>query len=162
MNYDIFNQIQNGAYAKKEGETEQEHMERVLRAVCEEQPEEDKRCFNDSMAPEFYSCSAKDKTLCFKFQAHPWQTNPGGTFHGGLIATAIDITFGSLARFYMESSRMVTAQLSVNYMRTIQKNDTYLVFVQAKKVGRQVKFLHADVILEESGKLAAEGTTLFM
>lgn len=162
MNYDIFNQMQNGAYAKGADETEQDYMERVIRAVCDVQKEEEKKCFNDRMAPEFYSCSWEEQTVCLKFQAHPWQTNPGGTLHGGLIATAIDITFGTLARFYLQSSKMVTAELNINYMRAIQKDNSYLVCAKAKKVGRQVKFLHADVLLEESRKLAAEGTALFM
>lgn len=164
MNYAIFRQMQEGVYAKGSGETEQAYMERIFRAACEggTQNLNEASCLNDLVIPEFVCCSAEEKTLCLRFQPRPWQLNPIGTLHGGMIATAIDITFGMLSRYYTQSSRVVTVELDVNYMRAIQKEDTYLVRVKATKVGRQVKFLDADVLIQDTRKQAAKATAVFM
>lgn len=162
MNYQIFTQMQEGVYAKGAAETEQEYMERILRAVCEKRTDGEITCLNDLVAPELESCNVEEQTLCLKFQPKPWQKNPNGTLHGGMIAAAIDITFGMLVRFYTQVGKAVTLDLSVSYMRSIQIEDTYLIRAKIKKDGRRVKFLHADVILAETGKLAAEATCKFM
>lgn len=162
MKYEIYNQMQEGSFVKGAEESEQEYMERTIRAVCEMQPEGEITSMNDMMAPELASCDADTETLCLRFQPQAWQLNPNGTLHGGMIATAIDITFGVLSRFYAKSSKLVTIDLNISYMRPIPRDADYLVTASIRKNGRRVKFLHADVRLADSGKLAAEGTAMFM
>ena len=162
MNYQIFTQMEEGIYAKGAAETEQKYMERILRAVCEKRTDGEITCLIDLMAPELESCNVEEQTLCLKFEAKPWQKNPNGTLHGGMIAAAVDITFGMLVRFYTRIGKAVTLDLDISYMRPIQIEDAYLIQAKIKKDGRRVKFLHGDVMLASTGKLAAEATARFM
>ena len=162
MNYQIFEWMQEGSYAKTPGETEQAYMERIFRAVCETKADTEETSFNDRIAPEFYSCDAKNRTLCLRFKPQEWQINPNGMLHGGMMATAADITFGMLARYYVRAEKSVTMELNISYMKGIQREEAYLVRAEAKQIGRHVKFLHADILIEDGEKQAAEATALFM
>ena len=161
MNYEIFRQMEEGSCKRREEEREQEYMERIFRTVCENGLEE-KKSVNDMLAPEFHSCSREEGMLCLRLTPQDWQTNPNGTLHGGIIATAFDMAFGMLARYYAGSEKTVTMELNVNYMRAVPLEETYLVRVRASKAGRRVKFFRGELILEKSGKLAAEAASLFM
>ena len=78
------------------------------------------------------------------------------------MATAADITFGMLARYYVRAEKSVTMELNISYMKGIQREEAYLVRAEAKQIGRHVKFLHADILIEDGEKQAAEATALFM
>ncbi len=161
MNYNIFEEM-DGEYSRKSDETEQAYMERIVRAVVEAPPAGEKPWFTELMAPAFRSCDAEAVALCLEFMPLDWQTNPNGILHGGIISTAIDITFGILTRYCVRTSKTVTMSLTVNYMRSIPMEHPYYVRATANKVGRRVKNLYAEVIDSVTGRQAADATALFM
>ena len=162
MDYDVYEQMRDGKYARMENESSQAHMERVFEAVCSSEVQDSSQRLNDMLKAEFAGCDANEKTLTMVFKAWDWMSNPGGTLHGGMIATSMDMTLGMLARFYKETRKTVTMQLDIRYMRTIEIGDTFRVCAKAEKAGRNVVFLSAKVFAGDERKLAADASAIFI
>ena len=162
MNYNHFSDLEAGTLCQAEGETAQEFMERVLQAVIGEESDEMRGRINDKLAPRFYSCSAEKKSLSIAYVADEWMLNPNGTLHGGLLNTAIDVAMSVLARYLAKKRVTVTVQLSTNFLRPVQRGDTFIVEAVADHAGRRSIVQHASVTVEGSGKPAATATGVFM
>ncbi|MCC8024941.1 MAG: PaaI family thioesterase [Clostridium sp.] len=162
MDYGIYNQMEDGSFRQQAGETEQAYMERVIRAVVEARRNKEIESFNDMFAPEFCGCSAEDGSLRLRYRPQSWQKNPNGVLHGGIITATIDMTLGMLTRYYVRSSKSLTVQLNVSFMREIPLEHSYYVLAKADKTGRRVKFLSAEITDELTGKIAAKATSMFM
>lgn len=162
MNYEYFTRLEEGSLTRAENETEQVFMEKVLRAVFEEKNVQLQDRINDKLAPQFAGCSAKDKSLSISFGVQEWMLNPNGTLHGGILTTAVDMGMSVLARYFARKRIMVTAQLSMNFLRAIRPEDTFTVYVVADHTGRRSTVVHAWVIVSSSEKHAATATAVLM
>ena len=162
MNYQYFSRLEEGTLVKADQETEQAFMEKVLSAVFSEDSEEIQGKINDQLSPRFTACSAEGKSLSISYNAKDWMLNPNGTLHGGVLSTAVDIGMSVLARFLSKKRQVFTAQLSMNFLRTIRQEDTYTVHVVADHVGRRSVIVHAWVSVEGSEKPAATATAVLM
>lgn len=158
MNYSCFDNMR-----KHEKESGYEFMKRIFKTITtkEEKDPNQPKTINDMMEPEFVGCSYEDMILEFKFHVHKWAVNPNGTFHGGLITTACDITMGVLARFFNEGIRVATVEININFMRPINLGEDCLVKAKIMKNGKRVKFTACD-IYSLDGKLVATGSGIFM
>ena len=87
---------------------------------------------------------------------------PNGTLHGGVLSTAVDIVMSVLSRYLSKRRTVVTAQLSMNFLRTIRRGDTFTVTVVADHVGRRSVVVHAWVNVSTSEKYAATATAVLM
>lgn len=162
MNYDYFTQLEEGTLVKSEAETEQAFMERILSAVFTEKTEELKDRFNDRMNPQFYSCSAEQKSLSVSFTTEEWMLNPNGTLHGGLSGATVDMVMSILARFLVKRRTVVTVQLNTNYLRSVRRGEDFVVHVVADHVGRRCVMTHAYVTTEASDKPVITATGVLM
>ena len=162
MNYDYFSQLEAGTLAKAENESEQAFMERILSAVFAEKSDELSDRINDKLAPRFAGCSADDRAMSVTFAAQEWMLNPNGTLHGGMLSTAMDIVLSVLARYLAKKRVMVTAQLSMNFLRAIQENDTFTVHAAADHVGRRSVVIQAYVTVNDTDKRAATASAILM
>lgn len=162
MNYDYFSQLEAGTLAKAENETEQAFMERLLCAVFAEKNEELSNRINDRMAPRFSGCNAENRAMSVSFTAEEWMLNPNGTLHGGMLSTAMDIVLSVLSRYLAKKRIMVTAQLSLNFLRAIQANDTFTVHASADHVGRRSVVIQAYVTINDTDKRAATASAVLM
>ena len=162
MNYTLFSELEAGTLCPGETESEQVFMERLLSAVFSEESEEMRGRINDKLAPRFTGCSAEEKSLTVSFTADEWMLNPNGTLHGGLLNTTIDIVMSVLSRYLAKKRVMVTVQLSTNFLRPIQRGETFLVHAAADHAGRRSVVLHAQVTAAGSTKPAATATAVFM
>ncbi len=158
MNYRVF---EADEWEIRPDESAQEHMARIFQEALAPDPE-GKRVINDMLGAVFLNCDVQEKTLTLKFHAKDWMNNPNGTLHGGLLATASDVTMGMLTRYYKRQESCVTVQMSVNYLRSIEADADFYVCARAEKVGRRVLFLRADVFEQKSAKKAGEVTAVFM
>lgn len=158
MNYDVF---EKENCRKREGETGQEQMERVIRGAFSQKAESGEK-INDMMEAAFQGCSAEEKTVVLEFQVQEWMLNPSGVLHGGIFTTAVDMTMGILARFYRQAEVVVTTQLSLNFMRCVEKESKFRVCAEAKKVGKRVIFMYAEVTDTTGGKVFGNATASFM
>ena len=162
MNYTYFSELENNTLNKSEIESEQAFMERILTAVFHEKTEEMDGRINDKLKPVFAACDAAQRSLSVSFQAEEWMLNPNGTLHGGMLSTCVDIVMSVLSRFLARKRAMFTAQLSMNFLRTIQRGDTFTVQVTADHVGRRSVIVHAHVCVGDSEKYAATATAVLM
>ena len=160
MHYEVFDQIKEGSFAKAQGESAQQHMERVLRAVYVTDGPIQK--FNDMMAPELLSCNAQSMELTAGFRVMEWAVNPIGTLHGGVLAAFIDAACGTLIRYYIEGSSVVTINLNINYIRSAKAGQTVKITASVDKCGRKLKFMHANAYNNETGKLMATASAQFI
>lgn len=161
MNYKIFDQM-NEAYSIRKEESDQEYMERILQEVIRQPSEEGHSWLGELIRPEFGGCSAAENSCTLIFRPISWQVNPNGNLHGGMISTAFDIAFGMLVRFMIRNSQTVTVELDVHYIRGIPMDHSYRVNASARKTGRRVRFMRAELIDEVTGKLAADASAVFM
>ena len=162
MNYDYFSQMENGSLAVSELETEQSFMQKVLSAVFSEKEDMLRERINDKMQPLFRNCNAEKRSLSVSFVAEEWMLNPNGTLHGGILSTAVDMVFSVLARFLAKKRAMVTVQLSMNFLRAIQKGETFTVHAVADHAGRRSVIVHATIYVGPSEKTAATATAVLM
>lgn len=162
MNYDYFSQLEDGSLSKAENETEQAFMEKVLSAVFSEKSEEMRNRVNDKLDPQFSACSAENRSLSVSFAVQEWMLNPNGTLHGGILSTAVDMGMSVLSRYLSRKRNMVTAQLSMNFLRVIRQTDIFTVHVVADHVGRRSVITHAWVTVSSSDKHAATATAVLM
>lgn len=160
MDYTIFTPDQT---ARESGESEQAHMQRVLREACgqslHEKLEEPGIC--DLLAPEFVSCDAEGQSVTLAVTVKPWMLNPKATLHGGMMAAMLDTAMGLLVRYYGETLEVSTISLSVNYLRPAHNGDHLLVTARADKRGRRVIFTGGEIALPD-GKKIATATASFM
>ena len=161
MNYTCFSQLEEGTYTSAEAETEQTFMEKVLSAVFSETEDVLLERINDKMQPQFICCNAAERSLSVSFTAQEWMLNPNGTLHGGMLSTAVDIVMSVFARFLLKKRTVVTVQLSMNFLRTIQKGESFTVTVTADHAGRRSVMMHATVF-GQSGKPATTATAVLM
>ena len=100
--------------------------------------------------------------MSVSFTAQEWMLNPNGTLHGGMLSTAVDIAFTVLGRYLAKKRVIVTAQLSMNFLRAIQKNDTFTVHATADHVGRRSVVVQAYVTVNDTDKRAATASAVLM
>ena len=162
MNYEYFTQLEEGCLTRAENETEQAFMEKVLGAVFSEKSEQLCSRVNDMLDPQFVGCSVEEKSLSISFGVQEWMLNPNGTLHGGMLTTAVDMGMCVLARYFARKRIMVTAQLSMNFLRAIRPEDTFTVHVAADHTGRRSTVVHAWVSVSSSEKYAATATAVLM
>ena len=159
MNYDYFSLMESGKLAKGECETEQDFMTRILTDVFSAA---DAGRINDRLEPAFTSCCAENRTLSVSFVAKDWMLNPNNTLHGGILSTATDIVMCVLGRYLVQKRTIVTAQLSINFLCSVQKNDVFTVHATADHVGRRSIMMHAHITTSSSDKTVATATAVLM
>ena len=115
MNYTAFEQMETSPLVRQKEESAQDYMERIFRVACGPAKDAQERParINDMLEPEFVACSAEQQTLELRFPLNEWMLNPMGTMHGGIIATAVDLTMGSLTRFYRHTGTISTVTLGL-------------------------------------------------
>lgn len=121
-----------------------------------------KDTLNGLMRGEAAGCSYEDQQLTFAFPVQPWQANRVGRAHGGMICTAFDLTIAAMARFCARENFAPTVNLDVNYIRPAEVGDRLLVTAKATAVGRRIIQLRAEAHSENSGKLVATATSIYM
>lgn len=162
MNYDYFSRLEDCSLTRPENQTEQEFMADILCRVFSEKTEEMEGRINDYLAPRFVGCDAENRSMRISFNAQEWMLNPNGTLHGGMLSTCVDMAMSVLARYLSKRRQMVTAQLSMNFLRSVQRGETFTVHVTADHVGRRSTIVHAYVSIEGCEKKACTATAVLM
>jgi uncharacterized protein (TIGR00369 family) len=98
-----------------------------------------------------FKVSYKDDTCLVNFKAKSPMFNPQGTLHGGIIATAMDVSMGHL--LHHTTGAGATLEMNVKYLLPI-KNENVLCKGSFLKQGKTIGFLQSH-LYREDGKLAA-------
>ena len=98
-----------------------------------------------------FKVSYKDDTCLVNFKAKSPMFNPQGTLHGGIIATAMDVSMGHL--LHHTTGAGATLEMNIKYLLPI-KNENVLCKGSFLKQGKTIGFLQSH-LYREDGKLAA-------
>lgn len=136
----------------------EEHMKRTLyeNNVCQ------KELINGMMKAESAGCSYEEGTMSFAFPVQKWQTNRVGNLHGGMLATAFDITIAALARFYAGKNFTPTVSLDIKYVRPAKEGDTVIVTARRISAGRRISQLVCEAKDRDTGKIIATGASVYL
>ncbi|XP_068217936.1 acyl-coenzyme A thioesterase 13-like isoform X1 [Palaemon carinicauda] len=84
--------------------------------------------------------------------------NRGGTLHGGLTATLVDVVSTAALMTTEKAVPGVSVDLNVSYISAAQEGDSIVINADTLKVGRTLAFLTVDITNKDSGKLIAKGS----
>lgn len=94
-----------------------------------------------------------------RFTVRPELTNPAGTLHGGMMATALDVSMGHLI-YFTEGAPAATLEMKVQYLAPAAVGAQVLCVAHFTKRGRSVNFLAAEAVEAVSGtRLALASAT---
>lgn len=85
--------------------------------------------------------------------------NYGGTLHGGMTATIVDIisTLGMMTHEKVTSPG-VTVDLHVSYLKGAKVGEDILVEASTIKAGRTLAYLHVDIKKKDTNEIVARGS----
>ncbi|TDH04097.1 hypothetical protein EPR50_G00148810 [Perca flavescens] len=96
------------------------------------------------------------KVVC-EMRVDEEHTNRGGTLHGGLTATLVDV-ISTMAIMYTERGAPgVSVDMNITYMNAAKMGEDVLITAQVLKQGRTLAFATVDLTNKATGKLIAQG-----
>ncbi|UOM34063.1 PaaI family thioesterase [Acuticoccus sp. I52.16.1] len=92
-----------------------------------------------------------------RFRVEPFMFNPQGTLHGGIVATAMDISMGHLLNKATGATGTATIEMKTQYMRPVGPG---LATAEGRflRRGRTMCFLESR-LTDEEGRLCAHATS---
>jgi uncharacterized protein (TIGR00369 family) len=89
-------------------------------------------------------------------RAEERHSNAGGTIHGGVIATLVDVAMGSALRSLSREGELpVTIEMKINYLEPGQPG-VLVAQADVRKRGRRFTVVQAEVLQEYDGEVLAE------
>ncbi|CAI5690739.1 acyl-coenzyme A thioesterase 13 [Oreochromis aureus] len=96
------------------------------------------------------------KVVC-EMRVDEEHTNRGGTLHGGLTATLVDVV-STMAIMYSERGAPgVSVDMNITYMNAAKMGEDVLITAQVLKQGRSLAFATVDLTNKVTGKIIAQG-----
>lgn len=138
-----------------------QQMRRIIERFIETLAREDEGKINRMMAYTLVDCDYEKMTLTYAFEVCDWMLNPAGSMHGGILATAFDIAFGSLSVILSDLKRCPTISLNCNFVRPIMAGDTLIVTANCVSAGKSVCHHIGTAISKNSGKVIGTATGEF-
>ncbi|RVE66489.1 hypothetical protein OJAV_G00107660 [Oryzias javanicus] len=100
--------------------------------------------------------ASQGKIVC-EMKVKEEHTNRGGTLHGGLTATLVDVV-STLAIMNSERGAPgVSVDMNITYMNAAKIGEDVLITAQVLKQGRTLAFATVDLTNKATGKLIAQG-----
>jgi len=115
--------------------------------------------FLDATGPYYYKKLETGFIVALRVaQKH---TNLGGTLHGGLLATLADVSLGYVTAFSQQPPlRLITANLSIDFVGTARPGDWVESHVSVLKAGSRLAFANAEITA--NGALVARTSAVFV
>ncbi len=103
--------------------------------------------------------SAEEGSAVVEVQAEDRHLNPGGTVHGGVVYTLVDVSMAEALKTTIAEGdeRPVTIEIKVNYLEP-GKAGTLTSTAQVRKGGKRVTIVEAEVAQEGEVVALATGT----
>lgn len=116
------------------------------------------------LEPQFVSCDFEKKEACLAFTALPWELNPGGSLHGGIIITCFDVSFGLLCHYYAKQHMITTVNLTTTFLKPVLLGDLVEYRVRITNLGRTLISMVGEGWVHRNGKdiLVGTATATFM
>ena len=115
------------------------------------------------MESDLYSFSPEERKITLSFPVRKKELNPNGAMIGGLICTAIDITYGILV-FGLCGGEIIppTITMTTNFINAIFGGDTLLVTAKVESWGKRIINMSAVGVSKDTGKTIITSTTSFV
>ncbi|XP_076610368.1 acyl-coenzyme A thioesterase 13 [Chaetodon auriga] len=96
------------------------------------------------------------KVVC-EMKVEEEHTNRGGTLHGGLTATLVDVISTMAIMNTERGAPGVSVDMNITYMNAAKIGEDVLITAQVLKEGRTLAFATVDLTSKVTGKLIAQG-----
>ncbi|KAM9493647.1 acyl-coenzyme A thioesterase 13 [Clarias gariepinus] len=96
------------------------------------------------------------KVVC-QMKVEEEHTNRGGTLHGGLTATLVDVISTAALMYTERGAPGVSVDMNITYMNAAKIGEDILITAQVLKQGRTLGFATVDLINKANGKVIAQG-----
>ncbi|XP_053874297.1 acyl-coenzyme A thioesterase 13 isoform X1 [Malaclemys terrapin pileata] len=96
------------------------------------------------------------KVVC-EMKIEEEHTNRGGTLHGGLTATLVDVVSTAALLYTERGMPGVSVDMNITYMSAAKIGEEILITAQILKQGRRLAFASVDVTNKATGKFVAQG-----
>ncbi|KAJ7991942.1 hypothetical protein DPEC_G00289090 [Dallia pectoralis] len=116
----------------------------------------DTRGFDRVLSKVDIVTASPGKVVC-EFKVEEEHTNRGGTLHGGLTATLVDIISTTAIMYSERGAPGVSVDMNITYMNAAKLGEDVLITAQVLKQGRSLAFATVDLTNKSSGKLIAQG-----
>lgn len=137
-------------------------LEAAVKAALEDIYTTHRDTIVEMLKPQYHSCNAGERSLTLRYEMQPWQRNGGGIMHGGITAAILDQTMGTFVRSVTPKElRVVTAEMSVSYLRQILPGEQIESKATIISRGRSMIRLRAEITAQSSRKLSATATAVF-
>lgn len=119
--------------------------------------------FSLQMESDVYYFSPKEQTLTLSFPVLKKELNPNGAMIGGIICTAIDITYGILI-FGLTPNKIIppTITMTTNFINPIFYGDTLLITAKIESWGKRIINMTAEGKSLNNGKTIITSTASFI
>ena len=96
------------------------------------------------MAPHIIACDAQEMSMTIAYPALPWEQNPDGVIHGGIVGTMFDTSMG-IAAYAVTGGMTPTISLTTNFLRPAPGDGTLMVHAHVTMAGRTVIYAAAEL-----------------
>ncbi|TSK31476.1 Acyl-coenzyme A thioesterase 13 [Bagarius yarrelli] len=96
------------------------------------------------------------KVVC-EMKVEEEHTNRGGTLHGGLTATLVDVISTTALLYTERGAPGVSVDMNITYMNAAKVGEDILITAQVLKQGKTLAFATVDLTNKANGKLIAQG-----
>ena len=98
-------------------------------------------CMTSTYPAHFVRANFAESTMVYRFDTEPGMANPMGNLHGGMAASFIDTTMGSLS-FYMAGEKFTpTITMKLDYVRTGVIGQPVYVGCRCTRCGRTMCYI---------------------
>lgn len=116
---------------------------------------------NGRLKGEFVSCNDERKEVTVRYPLQEWEINGINSLHGGIIAAMFDLAMCMSIYAYSQEEVPPTVSLTTNFLRPVKMEGYVDVVARATSIGKNFGTSYAELIIPESGKIAATGLSTF-
>ena len=94
--------------------------------------------------PQILGCDCACSSTLIGFEAQPWEVNPNGVIHGGIIATMLDTAMG-ITTIAVTDTLTPTIDLHISYLRPCPADGMLAVRSTISMAGGSVVHVRAEM-----------------
>ncbi|MGH0129355.1 UNVERIFIED_CONTAM: hypothetical protein FKN15_051242 [Acipenser sinensis] len=114
------------------------------------------KCVRRALTTVDLVSASPGKVVC-ELKVEEEHTNRGGTLHGGLTATLVDVISTTALLYTERGAPGVSVDMNITYMNAAKIGEDVLITAQVLKQGKTLAFATVDVTSKATGKLIAQG-----
>lgn len=132
-------------------------LRRYEDSKCEDMP------ITLQLESDIYDFSAEEKSITFSFPVMKKELNPNGAMMGGIVCTALDMSYGLLV-FALCGGGVIppTVSMTTNFINAIFGGDTLLVTAKVESWGKRIINMSAKGVSKNTGKTIVTSTTVYI